>query len=119
MRPHNSACALKRDAFRIELNGFISPSVLRLEHSCGKLIAVEGDEVSKQVGDEGTSLRWLSYLAEQSFSCSVVSQRDQWRWGDQHTLTDSMQNGEKALHQGAGAGLGWLAAFGWLLGTLG
>lgn len=50
-------CALKSDAFRIELNGFISPSVLGLVHSCGKLIAVDGGEVSKQVGDEGTSLR--------------------------------------------------------------
>lgn len=75
MRPRNSACALESVAFRIELNGFISPSVLGLVHSCGKLMAVEGGEVCKQVGGKGTSLRWLSYLAEQSFSCSIGSQR--------------------------------------------
>lgn len=65
MRSHNFACALMSVAFRIELNGLISPSVPRLVRSCVKLMAVEGGEVCKQVGDERTSLRWLSYLAEQ------------------------------------------------------
>lgn len=62
MRSHSSACALMSVAFRIELNGLISPSVLGLVHSCVKLTAVEGGEVCTQVGREGTSLRWLSYL---------------------------------------------------------
>lgn len=119
MRSHNFACALTSAAFRIELNGLISPSVLGLVHSCVKLMAVEGGEVCKQVGDEGTSLRWLSYLAELSFSCSVVS-GDQWRLGGQHTLTESTQIWERALLLAAGPYMGGLLiAFGWLLGTLG
>lgn len=40
-------------AFRIELNGLISPSVLGLVHSCVKLMTGEGGEVCEQVGDEG------------------------------------------------------------------
>ena len=67
-------------AFRIELNGVMSPSAVGLVLSCVKLVAVEGAEVGKQVGADRTSLRWLSSLAEQGFSCGVVT-GDQWGWG--------------------------------------
>lgn len=66
-------------AFRIELNGVISPSAVGLVLSCVKLVAVEGAEVGKQVGADRTSLRWLSSLAEQVFSCGVDT-GDQWGW---------------------------------------
>ena len=50
-------------AFRIELNGVISPSAPGLVHSYVKLMAVKGE----QVGADRTSLRWWSYPAEQFF----------------------------------------------------
>lgn len=112
MRFRNFACALMSVAFRIELNGLIIPSVLRLVHSCAKLMAVEGGEVCKQVGDEGTSLRWLSYLAEQSFSCSIVN-RDKWELRGQYTLSP-LRPGKWALKQGAGPYMGWVAGCLWL-----
>ena len=60
-------------------------------------MAVEGSEVCKQVRDEGTSLRWLSYLAEQSFSCSVVS-GNQWTWVAKIPSLSPCGSGERALH---------------------
>lgn len=45
----------------------MSPSALGRVHSRVRLMAVEGGEVGKQVGVDGASVRWLSYLAEQGF----------------------------------------------------
>lgn len=66
-------------AFRIELNGLISPSVLGLVHSCAKPVSVEGSKVWKQVGEEGTSLqRCHTWQNKVSHAVSSVETSGDW-----------------------------------------